>query len=63
MDFNGQILAPAALPRRKSPPVGLAGPQNRSGHCEEEKNLALLGIEPGAVHPVARSYPDLYLFI
>jgi hypothetical protein len=29
----------------------LGGPQIRSGSCREEKNLALLGIEPGPSIP------------
>jgi hypothetical protein len=36
----------------------LCGPQSRSGHCEEEKNLALPGIELRAVQPVTHRYAD-----
>jgi hypothetical protein len=41
---------PLLYPRGKSPlyPLDrrLGGPQSRSGRCEDEKNLAVLGIEP-----------------
>jgi hypothetical protein len=35
----------------------LGWPQSRSGRCGEEKNLALLGMEP-TVQPVIRPYTD-----
>jgi hypothetical protein len=47
----------AALPPGKSPryPLGrrLDGPQSRSGHYEEEKNLSPTGNRTPAVQPVA----------
>jgi hypothetical protein len=50
MEVSGQLHAPAALPRGKSPRhplgVGLGEPQSRSGRCGEERNvLPLPGIE------------------
>jgi hypothetical protein len=55
MEVSGQLQAPAALPRGKSPRYRLdrrlGGPQSRSGSCGLEKNLLpLLGIEPRYTH-------------
>jgi hypothetical protein len=37
----------------------LGGPQNQSGRCGEEENLALLGLDnPSAVQPIASRYTD-----
>jgi hypothetical protein len=48
MEVSDQLHDPAALPRGKSTRFsGLRGPENRSGRCGEEKNLALPGIESG----------------
>jgi hypothetical protein len=51
MEVSGQLRAPGALPRGKSPSTplvsGLGRLQSRSGRRGEEKNLALTGIEPG----------------
>jgi hypothetical protein len=50
MEVSGQLHASAALDPGKRPLVppldrGLGEFQNRSGHCGEEKNFALLGTE------------------
>jgi hypothetical protein len=47
---GGVVSFTPALPPGKSPPVP-TGPQSRSGRCEEEKTLALPGIEPGPSSP------------
>jgi hypothetical protein len=50
-----QVSAPAALPLGKNPLYQLDRrmdePQIQSGHCGEEKNLALPGIIPGLSSP------------
>jgi hypothetical protein len=60
MEVSGQLHAPAALNPGENPryPLDrrLGEPHSRSESCEEEKNLAMLGIEHGLP---ARS-PSLY---
>jgi hypothetical protein len=55
MEVNSLFHARAALPPGESPwyPLDrrLGGPQSWSGHCGEEKNLALPGIKPGPSSP------------
>jgi hypothetical protein len=49
MGVSGQFHVPAALPAEKKAPYPLdrrlGRAQSRSGHCAEEKNLSLLGVE------------------
>jgi hypothetical protein len=62
MEISGQLHAPAAFPREKSPryPLDrrLGGPQSRCGSCEE-KTVVLPEIEPGLPSPslYQLSYP------
>jgi hypothetical protein len=61
MEVSGQLHAPAAMPRGKNPRYSLyrrlGGPQNRSGHCGEDKSLlAPVGNRTLAVQPVARRH-------
>jgi hypothetical protein len=59
MEVSGQLHAPTALsPGKEFLDRRLGGPQNRSGRCVEQKNLALPGIKPGAVQLVIRLYAD-----
>jgi hypothetical protein len=62
MVISGQIHAPAALPRGKSPlyPLyrRLGGPQSRSGRYGEVKNLVPAGNRNLVVQTVARRYTD-----
>jgi hypothetical protein len=59
MEVSGKLRAPAALPPggRPSPILmRLSGPQSQSGRCEE-KNTALLGIEPEPFIPYPVAIP------
>jgi hypothetical protein len=60
MEVSGQLHAAGALARGKSHryPLDrrLGGPQNWSGRCGEEKNLALPGIETGPFIPRKNRY-------
>jgi hypothetical protein len=63
MEVSGQLHAPAALPSGKVPlvPIGLGGPQSRSGRSDEEKNShPPPGFESWNPDSPARS-PALYL--
>jgi hypothetical protein len=61
MAVVSQLHAPNAKPPEKSPRYSLdsrlGGPQNRSGHCGEEKHLAPAGNPTPAVQLVARRDP------
>jgi hypothetical protein len=58
MAVVSQLHAPDAKPPEKSPRYSLdrrlGGPQNRPGHCGEEKHLASAGNPTPAVQPGAR---------
>jgi hypothetical protein len=61
MEVNGQLHAPAALPRDKSPWYALdrrlGGHQSRSGRCGEKKiSQPLPGLEPPIMHPIVQPY-------
>jgi hypothetical protein len=52
MEVSGQFHAPSSLPPGKEPlDSRLGGPHSRSGRYEEEKNLALPGVEPRPSSP------------
>jgi hypothetical protein len=59
--MSGQLHAPATLPPAKESRYSLdrrtGWPQNRSGRCGEEKNLALPGIEPWWSSPLTIAIP------
>jgi hypothetical protein len=65
LEVSGQLHAPAALPRGKSPPYPLdrrvGGPNDRSGRHGEVKILAPTGTrtsDPLVFQPVASHYTD-----
>jgi hypothetical protein len=66
IEVTGQLHAPAALPKRKSPwyqlDRRLGGPQNRFGCGGEQKNFQPLpGLETPISQPVAQCYTFTFI--